>query len=84
MNDAKRYCIMQSVVGSITSNMQMQKKTCVPQMSGFAGESVCVYGKVGNFHGLACVISPDAEYHNGRPINGEMRARTTGQWQVAQ
>ena len=53
-------------------------------MSGFAGESVCVYGKVGNFHGLACVISPDAEYHNGRPINGEMRARATGQWQVAQ
>ena len=83
MNDARECCIMQSAAGLVTSNMQMQRKICEPQMNGYAGASVCAYGKVGNFHGHACVIFSNAEYRSGKHINGEMRVRDVGQWQVA-
>ena len=53
-------------------------------MSGFAGASVCAYGNVGNSREHAYATSSNAEYRNGGLINGGMRARATGQWQVAQ
>ncbi len=50
----------------------------------FADVSARAYGKVGNFHGHACVILSDAEYLSGKHINGEMRVRDIGRWQVVQ
>ena len=70
---------MQSVAGSTTSNMQMQRHTCKSWMNGFAGESVCVYGKAGNTQRRACEILLNVEYHSGVRINGAMRVRDIGQ-----
>lgn len=75
---------MPSVVGSSTSNMQMQRKTCEALTNGSAGASVCVYGKAGNFHGHACVSLSNVEYRSGEHISGVMRVRDIGQWQVAE
>ena len=84
MNDVRRYCITQSAVGSITLDMQMQRAPCRTWTHGFAVVSVCVYGRVGNSQRLACETSSNAEYHNGGHINGEMRARDTGQWRIVE
>ena len=84
MNNARRYCTTQYEDGSATSNMQMQKKTCVPQMSGFAGVSVCAYGNVGNSREHAYATSSNAESRSGGLINGVMRARDIGQWRIVE
>ena len=52
-------------------------------MSGFAGASVCVYGKVGNSQRRVCEILLNVEYHSGVRINGEMQVRDIGRWRVA-
>ena len=83
MNDARRCCITQSVAGSATSNTQMQGNPCKLLINGFAGAYVCAYGKVGNYRRHACAILANAEYQNGVHINGVMRVRGVGQWQVA-
>ena len=84
MSDARRYCTMQSVAGPTTSNMQMQRVPCRTWTHGSAVASVCVYGRVGNSQRLACETSSNAEYRNGGHINGEMRARDTGQWRIVE
>ena len=53
-------------------------------MNGYAGASVCAYGKVGNFHGHACVILSNAESRNGGLINGVLRVREIGQWRIVE
>ena len=52
-------------------------------MSGFAGASVCVYGKVGNFRRPVYAILSNVEYRNGVRINGEMQVRDIGRWRAA-
>ena len=56
MSNAKKHCTMQSAVGSVTLDMHMQRNTCKPWMNGFAGVSVCVYGRVGNAFELVSAI----------------------------
>ena len=75
---------MLSVVGSATSNMHTPKHTCKLWMNGFANVSVCVYGKAGNFRERVCAILENVEYRNGEHINGVMRVKVTGQWQVVE
>lgn len=75
---------MQSVDGSTTSDMHTSRHIYRPWMNGFGVVSVCVYGRVGNSHGLACEISSNAEYRNGGHTNGEMRVRDIGQWRIVE
>ena len=84
MNDARRYCITQYVAGSTTSNMHMLGHICKRWMSGSVVAYVCVYGRVGNSRGHAYATSLNAEYRNGGPINGGMRARDIGQWRIVE
>ena len=84
MNDAKRYCIIQSVDGSVTLNMHMLSRIFKSWTNGFVVVSVCVYGKVGNSPKHACTTLSNVEYLNGVHINGVMQVRDIGQWRIVE
>ena len=83
MRNARKPYPMQSAVGSATSVMQMRRITCETWTHGFAVASVCAYGRVGRIALHASATSSNAGSQNGAHINGEMRAKDIGPWQVA-